>query len=429
MQKIIAQFIVKNMLSEEGRKRLLIIVGSFVILLFLPIIIIISINPFSAFAENTTTNDPYINAQKDILNQKKVTIDVNILRAIDMVLFQNSDTDPTAIEARANKYLYYSKQVQIKELHYLHDYINFRGNNASGATDVSSIDMVQTELLSLGYTISYPNGIYDDKTKEALIRYQKSNGIKQTGLIDKATWDGLFNNTMGKNIVIKNGKCYKEVTKTITVYVANSLDEAINSVKKDKKITSTDINNIYELYQYALIDQEGSDYSTNGSNSPAPITKSTQQFIDVVKDSAIKTYKEYGVLPSITIAQGILESGSGSSSLSRKYNNLFGIKADSSWKGQSVQLPTQENYSGVNVTIMAAFRVYSSWGDSIEDHGKFLKNNSTYTEHGVFTAQDYAGQANALQSAGYATDPTYASQLIDLIKEYNLNQYDIEARA
>ena len=86
------------------------------------------------------------------------------------------------------------------------------------------------------------------------------------------------------------------------------------------------------------------------------------KFIEEIKDEAIKNYKEYKILPSITIAQAILESSWGESDLAQIYNNLFGIKADSSWKGEYVTLETFEFY---DTKIEDKFRVYSNKNQSI----------------------------------------------------------------
>lgn len=147
-------------------------------------------------------------------------------------------------------------------------------------------------------------------------------------------------------------------------------------------------------------------------------------FINSVKDGAIASQKKYGVLASITIAQAILESGWGKSSLSRDCKNLFGVKAIGGWRGCKKSYPTYEYYNGKKVLINDYFRVYNSYSESIEDHALFLVNNSRYRQHGFFNVKDYIGQANALQRAGYATSPIYAQQLISLIKQYNLNKYD-----
>ena len=133
-------------------------------------------------------------------------------------------------------------------------------------------------------------------------------------------------------------------------------------------------------------------------------------------------YNDYGIFPSVTIAQAIHESAWGKSDLSVKANNLFGVKADSSWKGQTIDMPTQEHINGSNITVMAKWRKY----DSFKDHGKFLKENPRYEQSGVFKAKDYKEQAYAIRMAGYATDPQYASLICNIIESYSLNIYDFK---
>lgn len=155
------------------------------------------------------------------------------------------------------------------------------------------------------------------------------------------------------------------------------------------------------------------------------------KFIEEIKDEAIKNYKEYKILPSITIAQAILESSWGESDLAQIYNNLFGIKADSSWKGESVLLETFEFY---DTKIEDKFRVYSNKNQSIKDHAKFLVDNQRYKKYGVFEAKTYIEQAYALQNAGYSTaednsgQKRYAKDLIELIRQYNLQLIDSEIK-
>ena len=150
-------------------------------------------------------------------------------------------------------------------------------------------------------------------------------------------------------------------------------------------------------------------------------------FIETISDGAISNYNKYGILPSITMAQAILESGWGNSELAVTHNNLFGIKADLRWNGAVATIATSENY---NDSTIANFRKYDSIDESIEDHGKFLYENSRYAEYGLFNGKDYKSQAQALEDAGYSTvkdengEPIYADKLISLIEKYNLMQYD-----
>ena len=137
-------------------------------------------------------------------------------------------------------------------------------------------------------------------------------------------------------------------------------------------------------------------------------------------------YNDYGIFPSVTIAQAIHESAWGKSDLSVKANNLFGVKADSSWKGQTIDMQTQEHINGSNITVMAKWRKYDSFEDSVKDHGKFLKENPRYEQSGVFKAKDYKEQAYAIRMAGYATDPQYASLICNIIESYSLNIYDFK---
>src|SRR3712207_2357289 len=151
----------------------------------------------------------------------------------------------------------------------------------------------------------------------------------------------------------------------------------------------------------------------------------TDNFINKVKDGAIATQKKYNVLASITIAQAILESGWGKSKLTMECNNLFGVKAIGGWRGAKKLYPTYEYYNGHKILINDYFRVYKNYSESIEDHALFFVNNCRYRQNGFFAAKDYVGQANALVRAGYATSPSYANQLIQIIREYNLDKFDI----
>lgn len=162
--------------------------------------------------------------------------------------------------------------------------------------------------------------------------------------------------------------------------------------------------------------------STTVSQPVFSSTASLQAFIESIEDGAIAGWSEYGVLPSVTAAQAILESGWGKSSLSTLAHNLFGIKADASWTGSYVTYPTQEYVNGAYVTVNAKFREYATNSDSVQDHGAFLAENSRYSN--IIGNTDYASVVNDLQSDGYATDPAYASSLLSIIQQYKLTALD-----
>jgi len=139
-------------------------------------------------------------------------------------------------------------------------------------------------------------------------------------------------------------------------------------------------------------------------------------YIEKYKDLAIHHMFEYGIPASITLAQGILESGSGKSDLATKSNNHFGIKCHSDWEGQKSYYDDDEENE--------CFRKYNSAAESFLDHSLFLKNKSRYSDLFSLKITDYKGWAKGLKKAGYATDPNYASNLIRLIEKYYLYEYD-----
>ncbi|MBC2169525.1 glucosaminidase domain-containing protein [Listeria booriae] len=160
---------------------------------------------------------------------------------------------------------------------------------------------------------------------------------------------------------------------------------------------------------------------------PVEITRvdSQQEFINLLAGHAQQIQDQEGILTSITLAQAILESNWGESKLATEGRNLFGIKGE--YQKDSVTMPTQEFENNEWITIDAAFRKYPTWFESLDDHAAlFLKGTSwDKTKYqGVIKAKDYKTAANALQKAGYATDPGYAEKLIELIEQRNLQAYD-----
>ncbi len=150
------------------------------------------------------------------------------------------------------------------------------------------------------------------------------------------------------------------------------------------------------------------------------MTDAQKAFIARVAAAAMQ---DRAVLPSLTIAQAILESGWGRSTLTRKANALFGIKADRHWQGRVYACQTKECCDGVTFTEeTAVFRAYDSWEDSIADHTAFLCGLSRY--RAVTAAKDYRTACRAVQAAGYATDPAYAEKLVRLIEQYGLYRFD-----
>jgi ribosome-associated translation inhibitor RaiA len=131
---------------------------------------------------------------------------------------------------------------------------------------------------------------------------------------------------------------------------------------------------------------------------------------------AVAEMQRSGVPASITLAQGILESRSGLSSLAADGNNHFGIKCHRNWKGKSMRV----NDDAPN----ECFRVYDSAAESFRDHSDFLRYQDRYKPLFELKPTDYKGWAKGLKKAGYATDPKYAEKLIKIIEDYELYRFD-----
>ncbi|MES2829151.1 MAG: glucosaminidase domain-containing protein [Bacteroidota bacterium] len=144
-------------------------------------------------------------------------------------------------------------------------------------------------------------------------------------------------------------------------------------------------------------------------------SRTTLSYIDEFKAVAIEEMNAYGIPASITLAQGIIESASGNSSLARFANNHFGIKCTSEWKGKG--------YYKDDDQANDCFRVYKDARESYKDHSEFLKRKR-YSFLFELDKNDYRNWALGLKQAGYATNPKYPDLLINLIEKYQLNQYD-----
>lgn len=154
-------------------------------------------------------------------------------------------------------------------------------------------------------------------------------------------------------------------------------------------------------------------------------TSTTRVYADVVA-AYVQTYsaiaqeemRKYGIPASITLAQGILESGAGRGSLSVRANNHFGIKCHKEWTGPAVYHDDDRESE--------CFRKYEHPNQSYEDHSLFLTQRSYYKSLFLLAKDDYVGWAKGLRQAGYATDPRYPEKLIGLIERYQLQRYDLE---
>ena len=152
------------------------------------------------------------------------------------------------------------------------------------------------------------------------------------------------------------------------------------------------------------------DAQKQGGNSPQ------EKYIYTYSDIAVAEMQRTGVPASITLAQGIIESGSGLSTLAVNGNNHFGIKCHNNWKGGTMKMDDDRKGE--------CFRTYDNPEQSFRDHSDFLRYRDRYKFLFDLDRRDYKGWAFGLKQAGYATDPSYANKLIRCIEQYDLARFD-----
>lgn len=150
----------------------------------------------------------------------------------------------------------------------------------------------------------------------------------------------------------------------------------------------------------------------------AVTTEVVNNYISQYKETAKENMRKHGIPSSITLAQGILESGAGTGVLAQKANNHFGIKCHTGWNGESVRHDDDAEQE--------CFRKYELPSESYRDHSLFLTSRSRYASLFKLEKGDYISWAKGLRAAGYATDVKYPDKLIGLIERYELYKYDAE---
>lgn len=149
---------------------------------------------------------------------------------------------------------------------------------------------------------------------------------------------------------------------------------------------------------------------------PLTTQQKVAQYLQIFGPIAQREMKQYKIPASITLAQGLLESGFGEGRLALEGNNHFGIKCHRTWQGEKIYHDDDEKGE--------CFRVYADAGESYRDHSLFLSERDRYAFLFRLGKRDYKAWAKGLKKAGYATDPKYPEKLIRLIERFDLAQYD-----
>lgn len=162
------------------------------------------------------------------------------------------------------------------------------------------------------------------------------------------------------------------------------------------------------------------EFKPQKNSNKLSVAERVNRYVKTFAEVAQQEMKSYDIPASITLAQGILESGMGDSRLATQGNNHFGIKCHKEWRGKRIYHDDDKKGE--------CFRVYKDPRTSYRDHSLFLTTRSRYDFLFDYKKQDYKAWAKGLKKAGYATDPKYPDKLISLIERYRLDRYDLKKR-
>ena len=207
-----------------------------------------------------------------------------------------------------------------------------------------------------------------------------------------------------KSVVTTTRTPSKPIVRTIRKPIVKSEENPVIVTTKSEQTTENTQN---QNNQTEILEA-----TTRVKVTTAMVNDYIEKYQKIAKEDMIT----YGIPASITLGQGILESGAGTGPLSAQANNHFGIKCHLEWTGPSVKYDDD--------SAQECFRKYSNPEESYRDHSMFLTSRSRYSSLFNLPKNDYKSWAKGLKNAGYATDPAYPTKLIGLIERYNLQQYD-----
>ncbi|WP_311407357.1 LysM peptidoglycan-binding domain-containing protein, partial [Liquorilactobacillus uvarum] len=281
-------------------------------------------------------------------------------------------------------------------------------SDASSSADKASSDKTTTDSTSAAKSSS-ADSVSSSSSSDASSSANKASSDKTTTDSTSAAKSSSADSVSSSS---SSNTAKKSSTSTNTVAASTSTKAVTVSPTSTTATTTADALKAELATKIAALKKENNaEYNTKVAD-----------FLNQILEGSIESWTKYKVLPSLTVAQAILESGWGTSSLASEYHNLFGIKAGTSWTGKTVTLATQEYYSGSYHTVYATFRAYNNDSESIVDHAKLLADNSRYSN--LIGEKNSSTAATKIYQDGYATDISYASKLKSIISTYDLNAWD-----
>lgn len=247
-----------------------------------------------------------------------------------------------------------------------------------------------------------------------------------TSMLDQQLSSNLASKGLGLANVLA-----KQLSKNGNNLATNTMQQAVTDVQPDsetgRQASSPVVNNPYlpstmKALEKILMPAESSSITPDGSNAQnlKPLTDNAADFQSRMTQHAEEASRATGIPAHLMLGQAALESGWGKREIKAadgtQSNNLFGIKATANWNGKVVEATTTEYIHGVKQKRIEKFRAYDNYADSFKDFANLVRNNPRY-ENVMTNLQNVNGYAQAMQKAGYATDPNYATKLASVIQK------------
>lgn len=322
-----------------------------------------------------------------------------------------------SVVSRFSEWLGYSEETGSHKA--IIDIYNQQGKLPVGYKVSYSDPWCATAVTAVFLSLGISNIIYPECGCTRMMNSFKKNNLWKTDSPEKGdiifySWNmneeadhvGIVSSVNGNTISVIEGNYHDQVgVRTITTDFKYIIGYAIPNYKKIAE-------NVIEEKIILRVPSDHKEFTA-------------EEFLATIHRAVVQDMRETGILASLTAAQALLESGRGNSTLTRMYNNVFGMKVGTGWTGDIVELPTTEYYNGVKTTVIAKWKVYANWSESIADHSALFNKYDRYKNLRGLT--DYKLACQYVREDGYATSPTYTTSLISIIEQYKLYEWDKEA--
>jgi flagellar protein FlgJ len=339
--------------------------------------------------------------------------------ALDSIKAMGRDKDPAALKEVAKKFEAMFVQQMLKTMREANEAFG-EGNYFDSQSTKFHRDMLDQQMV-LNLTSGAGIGIADHFYKQMLQNYGGSMKAEAAG--DAVVHDGALPEA------VKYKKSYEQTTDSteadaldawINDFVRMSDNSRLQSVFSEGDQQSVNAEQVPAVPNYAMIPallNKPQPIVSRGGQK-ASISSSQENFVMLLKPHAEKAAAELQINPDVLIAQIALETGWGKHVIHNKQGdnsfNLFNIKAGSQWQGDKVNVNTLEYRDGIAANEKADFRKYADYSESFSDYVRLMKNNPRY-QQALDAGTNSSAYAEALQSAGYATDPQYAKKIKQLL--------------